>query len=239
MGLFDKVKNLFTEEVEETVIEKKEEEPIKKEVIQVEIPSPAKTRQEMHTYEEEEEKPKEENKFPFFDDKDFDMAPKAPEVKKPTYRAEVYNPPKEEKKVFKPSPIISPVYGILDKNYQKDELKVKDDSNNYYNSKEASLDAIRKKAYGNLDSDLEMTLLGKKKTEEKVEMIDKALEDGETDSYDAKIIGEKPRHGAEETDLTDLLEEEMSKTETKSPRKISDSELFNLIDSMYESGDKK
>ena len=35
MGLFDKVKNLFTEEIEEEI-----EEPIKKEVIKVEIPSP-------------------------------------------------------------------------------------------------------------------------------------------------------------------------------------------------------
>ena len=45
MGLFDKVKNLFTEEVEVEEKEEKrgkKEEPIKKEVIQVEIPSPVK-----------------------------------------------------------------------------------------------------------------------------------------------------------------------------------------------------
>ena len=38
MGLMDKLKNLFTEEVEEEVEVK--DEPIKKEMIQVEIPSP-------------------------------------------------------------------------------------------------------------------------------------------------------------------------------------------------------
>ena len=52
MGLFDKVKNLFTEEVEVEEKEEKrgkKEEPIKKEVIQVEIPSPVKaTRSEKH-----------------------------------------------------------------------------------------------------------------------------------------------------------------------------------------------
>ena len=37
MGLMDKIRDIFTEEVEET----SEEEPIKKEVIQVEIPAPA------------------------------------------------------------------------------------------------------------------------------------------------------------------------------------------------------
>lgn len=260
MGLLDKVKNLFTEEVE---VEVKEETPIKKEVIQVEIPSPAKTtRTELHNHEEEpiikEESKKEENKFPFFDDKDFDSfeVPQEPkkEKKKPAYQKEVYNPPKEEKKVFKPSPIISPVYGILDKNYQKDDLKVKNESSSYYNAKEANLDAIRNKAYGSLDSDIDTTLFGKKRVlfDEPEDVVDTTLEslkneeeiieNMENDNYDSTIIGEKPRHSADEdTDLTDLLEEEMSKPveEKKTPRKISDSELFSLIDSMYENGDKK
>ena len=28
----------------------------------------------------------------------------------------------EDRKVFRPSPIISPVYGVLDKNYRKEEI---------------------------------------------------------------------------------------------------------------------
>ena len=124
MGLLDKMKNLFTEEVEVEVEEPKKErkqelkkdkkqpkEEIQKEVIQVEIPSPAVVK------EQPKEEPKEEYKFPFFDDNDFDTIDvrKRREERKET--KEVYNPPKEEKKVFKPSPIISPVYGILDKNF--------------------------------------------------------------------------------------------------------------------------
>lgn len=31
----------------------------------------------------------------------------------------------EPKKVFKPSPIISPVYGVLDKNYHKEDIVTK------------------------------------------------------------------------------------------------------------------
>jgi len=57
------------------------------------------------------------------------------------------------------------------------------------------------------------------------------------------IIGEKPRHVSEdsELELTDLLEEEMAKDEVveeEAPRKISDTELFDMIDSMYQKGDK-
>ena len=47
MGLLDKFKNLFTEEVEEEVKPEKKEE-IQKEVISVEIPSPKTTRSEIH-----------------------------------------------------------------------------------------------------------------------------------------------------------------------------------------------
>ena len=50
MGLIDKFKNLFTEEVEVEVDEKKE--GVQKEVIQVEIPSPKKSRSEIYAKEE-------------------------------------------------------------------------------------------------------------------------------------------------------------------------------------------
>ena len=267
MGLIDKFKNLFTEEVE---VEEKEEkkEPIQKEVIQVEIPSPKKSRSEIYSSEpeitpepekKEIEKPtKSEYKFPFFDDNDFDTIDVKPEPKeerkKTGHRKEVYNPPKEEKRVFRPSPIISPVYGILDKGYTREEINSKHEGrSSYYSSKEANVDAIRNKAYGGLESDIETTLFGKnrvlfedqekddvkEKTDIKEEPIVK-----EDFNFDSSTIDEKPRHGStKEDDLTDLLEEEMDKPVTeekpkKEPRKISDQELFSLIDSMYEKGNK-
>lgn len=240
MGLFDKVKNLFTEEIEEEV--EVEEEPIKKEMIQVEIPSPAKRRSTEEPTEEVkiEEPKKEEYKFPFFDDDDFSALEKKEEKKerrekkKNLYRGtssdvkEVYSPPKEEKKIFKPTPIISPVYGILDKNYQKEDIKAKSSKpRSYYNPKEATVDEIRNKAYGTLEDDIETTLFGR-----------------DEEVYEESMVNDAPRHSASEDkddDLTNLLEAELSKENEKSsdgPRKISDSELFSMIDSMYQKGDK-
>ncbi len=56
---------------------------------------------------------------------------------------------KEEKSYFKPSPIISPIYGILDKNYKKEDVKEKKDVRiSSYNRSNVSVDDIRNKAYG-------------------------------------------------------------------------------------------
>lgn len=256
MGLFDKVKNLFTEEVEveekeEKVVKEEkpeEKEEIQKEMIQVEIPSPTKSRTELHEHEEEK---KEEYKFPFFDDNDFDnIEIEKPKKSKRAEKKQVYNPPKEEKKIFKPSPIISPVYGFLDKDYHKDEIKTEV---NNYNPKKATVDEIRDRAYGSLESDIETTLFGnnrvlfdekenKDELEEEINSEEKVIENIE--NYDSHAISEKPRHEeVKDDELTDLLEAEMSKpdAEEKKPkksRKISDKELFNLIDSMYDKEEK-
>lgn len=138
----------------------------------------------LHNYAEftEEEKSKtevkkeedfvvEENKtfkFPVFDDNDFVEQPKIvekrvvkelpkPEVKKTTT---LYNGSKDKKnkevKKFKPTPIISPVYGILDKNYKKEEVKSKPESSNQLtraSSKKIDFESVRLKAYGVLDDE--------------------------------------------------------------------------------------
>ena len=62
------------------------------------------------------------------------------------------------------------------------------------------------------------------------------------EDYTDSLIGERPRHGNtdEEPELTDLLQAELNKEEEKEkPHKISDSELFSMIDSMYQKGDKE
>ena len=246
MGLLDKMKNLFTEEVEVEVEEPKKQikkevqkeakvpEEIQKEVIQVEIPSPAIAK------EEKVEEKKEEYKFPFFDDNDFDTIEVRKRREEKKEKKEVYNPPKEEKKVFKPSPIISPVYGFLDKNYQKDEIIQK---KNDYNPRKASVDEIRDRAFGSLESDIETTLFGENRVlfdeNNQKDVLEEDIKIAEKEDHDENIIAEKPRHESvkQDDDLTDLLEAEMAKTaqqEKKKPRKISDKELFNLIDSMYE-----
>lgn len=176
MGLMDKFKNLFTEEVEEEV------RPIKKEVRHVEIPSPKRSEvskaTEVNNISDSSAINKEEKVIApvYFDDKDFDDLEKPKEkpkekikeknVQKREENTKLYGGKIEEKKVepvnFRPSPIISPVYGVLDKNYFKEEVTHKKNSNNApirrINDK-MTVDDIRNKAYGTLEDDLKDNLL--------------------------------------------------------------------------------
>ena len=67
----------------------------------------------------------------------------------PTYEYGKYEK-KEEKKVFKPSPIISPIYGILDKNYKKEDVVQKKEVRitSSYTRSNVSVDEVRDKALG-------------------------------------------------------------------------------------------
>ena len=57
---------------------------------------------------------------------------------------------KEERTTFKPSPIISPIYGILDKNYKKDDVVQKKEVRltSGYTRGSMNVDDVRDKAYG-------------------------------------------------------------------------------------------
>ena len=207
MGLFDKVKNLFTEE----------DEPVKSEVIQVEIPAPVK--------EEKKEEPKivkEEPKAPiFFDDEYFKELEQPKKEVKSSYLKEQPKIIKEEKRVFKPTPIISPVYGVLDKNYNKEDIKPKKEKTSYYTNTSITIDEVRKKAYGTLEDELENTLnsLVIKEEKEEADLFDELIDKDEN----IDIIDE----GIENNIVKDELD--------KKP--ITESELFDLIDSMYEKGE--
>ena len=174
MGLFDKVKNLFTEEVEE--------EP-RKEVRQtpkpsIEIMEKPSVRLDTNNIEEKEEirpfeekKQTREEKFVIFNDEDFKELekPKKEEIKKEikkeevkpvAYKGAVINTEPVKKREFKPSPIISPVYGVLNKNYEKDDIKPKKQSS-YVRPVARSIDDVRNKAFGNLEDDIKDDILGK------------------------------------------------------------------------------
>ena len=84
---------------------------------------------------------------------------KREEVKK----VELY-PKKEvvtEKPKFKPTPVISPVYGILDKNYRKEEVREKSEDNFEMKrpSKSVDFETVRKKAFGNLVDEIKDSLM--------------------------------------------------------------------------------
>lgn len=221
MGLFNKIKNVFTEEVEE--------EPIKKEVRQVEIPGPTEIEKK------DEEKKEEKFVFPvYFDDKDFDeLKPK--EEKKEPVKKEVYGIKVKEVKVdkkFTPSPVISPVYGVLEKNYNKEDIvsKKAPTRSNYKLSKSISVEDVRRKAYGTLEDDLETSLF-----KEEPEYIEEeiVIEETPIEIVENHIVEDlKPKI---DTSMDNMTLEELNKLEPKEEEKEDD--LFNLIDSMYEKGD--
>ena len=63
---------------------------------------------------------------------------------------------KEDRTHFKPSPIISPIYGILDKNYKNEDVVTKKEVRlvSSYARENLSVDDVRKKAYGSLSDDI-------------------------------------------------------------------------------------
>lgn len=94
----------------------------------------------------------------------------------------LYSYGEENKKVFKPTPIISPIYGILDKNYKKEEVvdrkEVKKSSS--YASTKMDIDSVRRKAFGGLNVDLNLNgedTIKKDQEEKEAQRAEEELED--------------------------------------------------------------
>lgn len=289
MGILDKVKNLFTEEYEEEV-------PIKKEVKHVEIAPPRRETPKEVVSPTPVESPQitreaalkteiiadsnalnreEKFKFPvYFDDEDFADLPKKEVPKKVEIKKE--EPPKvepykaakmvEEKRNFKPSPIISPVYGVLDKNYKKEDIGAGKEKvvRNYQKSQPLSIDDVRKKAFGTLEDDLESTLVSNNREffkEKEVEVPESEI-DIFKELEDADLSRSKRNSGLfeqneEVADLTVELELQKQKIDEidayikqntvkkelveNNPRQVENTkkeELFNEMNSSISNDDK-
>ncbi len=263
MKVFDKIKDLFADDDEEEVVD-----TVKKEVIQVEIPAPKNPIVEK----EEEVIPtitKEEDASPFFDDTDFDEIKRSNPTLEEMYakeeKKEVYKGRKEEgKRHFEPTPIISPVYGVLDKNYKKDDIVNKAEPPK--ENRNITLDEVRNKAYGTLEDELENTLFGRtsimfQDNDKKAELkeIEKDLKEtaaaiemlNDEDAEGTVVITEKPKHEKKEIEVEDNTEdledtmiatalevaEDEEKEEKEDDTKLSENDLFDLIDDMYGKGE--
>lgn len=294
MGLVDRIKNIFTEEVEEE--EEIKVEQIKKEVRSVPIESPSvervpATREEKKrtsdvSHEDEDLGLEEKSKSPvFFTDRDFEdlLAPKRQrEPEKPKPEKKVEEPKKEEgpkpyggnyssttiiqkeKQIFKPTPIISPVYGVLDKNYHKEDIIDKKESPSHpvRGVDGLSVDSIRNKAYGTLEDELEnsmnMESLVEPEPNENVDLFDELENKEETTKKAPSKTSKKQEKNIRQleeitVDLTQELDNLLlkkdqdakatknvsaKKTEKeKSDDALTESDLFNLIDSMYDEGE--
>lgn len=95
--------------------------------------------------------------------------PKANAYSKPEYSFHEYGAyeKKEEKKIFRPSPIISPIYGVLDRNYKKEDIVTKKEIKltSSYNTQHLDLDAVREKAYGSLENEMGLSMSEEEKME--------------------------------------------------------------------------
>lgn len=202
MGLFGKIRDMLTYEDEVDELE-----PVKKEVSTVSIPSPVQEKVDFKLEEKEdvkEELPKKEEKtqFTIFTDSDFDNFNNKKEEKKPYQK-------KEEVHKFKPTPIISPVYGIIN-----DEGKKEEKISIFTRTQDVSVDDVRKKAYGTLEDDVETNLFSTRELR---------LEDNKrNDIFD---------------ELNEAINERDAVINDDSDKAINENDLFNLIDSMYERKD--
>lgn len=251
MGFLDKIKNMFTEEVEDDDVKV---EQVKSEVTHVAIESPNATKDD---FEEKvvnnfEFKTEEKTAKPvFFDDSDFKDLNLVEDTKKEdkpkTREREFYNisseakeKEKEEKKVFKPTPIISPVYGILDKNYHKEDIVSKKDTEPSIDSSEPSIDSVRNKAYGTLEDELENTLFGNNsilfKDEEPKE--DSSLTEISEDKL-SNLTDDISKELDELLIKKEKYSDEELKKNIKNDENLDEEDLLGFIDStLYKDGDE-
>ena len=189
-----------------------------------------KTRENRELYKKEEVRPRETTKYEYGSNK-----------------------PKTEGKTFTPSPIISPIYGIRDKNYKKEEVKEKKEIRISSRPIKMDLDSVRNKAFGDLEYELFDNTPSKEDLEEKE--IQKEIPKREIKKiYDMSKVSkpaiEKVTLGeaddyfndlglAYNTDYKDISKDindgKVSLKEEKGD-KLEDN-LFDLIESMYDKED--
>lgn len=274
MGVFSKLKNIFYDEVEvdEPAKEIKIDKPVKKEIVEKPRVEEIKVVRQEEKREEHkrEETPKEndnfgnerdlfrsERTFNFtqFDDDEIDLPPRRNvlEREKKVVKQEVKEPVVEQPKVFKPSPVISPIYGILDKDYKKEEIAPKkvEVKETTLSANTINYDTVRRKAYGTLEDDLEDTLnkmnkLTPNDIQAEVQKIDSDVNKLEERSNKIEDLITKIESSPEMNknvsvgELEDKvkLENFDDTTELSNDKTMTDStlehDLFNLIDSMYD-----
>ncbi|MDO5569474.1 MAG: hypothetical protein Q4G04_05140 [bacterium] len=99
----------------------------------------------------------------------------------------------EKPKKFRCTPIISPVYGVLDKNYKKDEVMEKDESDYEIPrlAKNLDFETVRNKAYGTIEDELQKNLLNESTSMAKTTTAVKNKEEILTDLIDEDINDEE------------------------------------------------
>lgn len=170
------------------------------------------------------------------------------EVKKEQPKREVkdystYLKTKEEKKQFKPTPIISPVYGVLDQNYKKEDLVVRGEPVKRSSlDPKPELDDILKKAYGEtveIEDTKELQVIEDDIVIDPNKTIGELIEE---ESIETPILDNNISEDVPSVELNTLIEEKdeiEKKLQTAEDLEDDDTDLFSLIDSMYEENNKE
>lgn len=219
------------------------------------------------------EKVEQKFSFPEFDDEDFMVTSKKPEPIIPVQKEEpkrvLYqgSKRKEEAKRFKPSPIISPIYGLLDN--QGNSIKEENGADKTSKNEEVTIDEVRKKAYGSLDEELEDTmkrlstktieeaekemeieskeLSREKKKREKIKEEKPVVASLEGDDDDDDMILPNVNFKEIDVDKESKLLKKQTKKKDNSKNSLEDDDdddtkeqdLFNLIDTMYQNKEEE
>ena len=165
---------------------------------------------------------------------------------------------RDEKQTFTPSPIISPIYGILNKNYKKEEIVDKNEKKNVDLSiKKDDLDLVREKAYGDLAGDISASIdddiidIEEEKPKEKEDLL-YDLSDEKSPTVKTVTVGDAEEYFNDlglEYNVDYKVEREVEKEEEKpkhtraekidSNEDEDDKNLFDLIDAMYDEEEKE
>lgn len=173
----------------------------------------------------------------------------------------------QDKQVFMPTPIISPIYGILDKNYRKEDVVTKREIRlSTTSSRKPDIDTVREKAYGEENEPI-IRRRSDKLEQEEIEEVEYEKEEGLIDlnasdapAVDSVSVGDAEEY-FDELGLeynVDYKDESVEKAKPK-PRKpelVEEEEfeeteeleiieedsddgdnLFDLIEAMYEEED--
>lgn len=205
--------------------------------------------------------------FPDFDDDDFMVAPRKSEpvisIIDPEPKTNLYqgSKRKDEPKKFKPSPIISPIYGLIDTEGNTVH-KESDAIESKYYKEEATFDEVRKKVYGAFEENFDNTIkrlstktieeaekemeeeLSKEKVSSKVVEEDPIVASKANDELDEEIV---PNINFKEIDVDFERTKDYSRVKNKLEKEeikndfdddddddTKEQDLFNLIDSMYQ-----
>ena len=137
-----------------------------------------------------------------------------------------------EKKTFKPSPVMSPVYGILDKNYRKEDVLTRDEKLASQNVK-LDVDSVRKKAFGTLEEDLGV------KEEPKIDYYDEEIEETviETPDVEETLLDEVVDNEIDvtkEMEIPEEKEEIKDNIEEEIEKEYAEDESLDEIDKLFE-----